>query len=67
MDDCSSDGSTEKLMGLEGSNSVSKVIHHKKNLGKGAAIRTALNHINGDIVIIQDADLEYDPNSIIYL
>ena len=40
----------------------SKVICHKKNFGKGAAIRTALNHSNGDILIIQDADLEYDPN-----
>jgi len=35
---------------------------HKKNRGKGAAIRTALQHVSGDVVIIQDADLEYDPN-----
>lgn len=39
-----------------------KLISHKKNLGKGAAIKTAKKFINGDIVIIQDADLEYDPN-----
>src|SRR3989344_9153974 len=38
-----------------------KIIHHTKNQGKGAAIRTGLNNITGDLVIIQDADLEYDP------
>lgn len=38
-----------------------KVIHHEKNQGKGAAIRTALEHVTGDIFITQDADLEYDP------
>lgn len=38
-----------------------KVYHHKRNRGKGAAIRTALKHVTGDIVITQDADLEYDP------
>lgn len=62
VDDFSTDGSREKLVEFEKSNMVSKVICHKKNLGKGAAIRTALNHSNGDILIIQDADLEYDPN-----
>jgi len=39
-----------------------KILHHKVNQGKGAAIRTAIPHTTGDIVIIQDADLEYDPN-----
>ena len=39
-----------------------KVIFHEKNKGKGTAIRTGLKHATGDIVIIQDADLEYDPN-----
>lgn len=39
-----------------------KIVHHRKNLGKGAAIRTALQHANGDYVIIQDADMEYDPS-----
>lgn len=37
------------------------VIHHERNRGKGAAIRTALDHVTGDVVITQDADLEYDP------
>ena len=40
---------------------VVKVYHHKRNQGKGAAIRTALKHVTGDVVITQDADLEYDP------
>jgi len=62
VDDFSTDGSREKLVEFEQSNMVTKVICHKKNFGKGAAIRTALNHSNGDILIIQDADLEYDPN-----
>jgi dolichol-phosphate mannosyltransferase len=38
-----------------------KVVHHERNQGKGAAIRTALEHVTGDLVITQDADLEYDP------
>jgi glycosyltransferase involved in cell wall biosynthesis len=37
------------------------VVHHKKNQGKGAAIRTAMEHVTGDLVVTQDADLEYDP------
>ena len=41
-----------------------KVVYHKKNLGKGAAIRTALKHSTGDVIAIQDADMEYDPNNI---
>ncbi len=38
-----------------------KVVHHERNRGKGAAIRTALEHVTGDVVITQDADLEYNP------
>src|SRR3990167_8217641 len=40
------------------------VLTHKKNKGKGAAIQTALKHVSGDAVIVQDADLEYNPNDI---
>ncbi len=60
VDDFSNDGTKEILKNL--SNSNYKIFFHEKNLGKGAAIRTAKKHISGNIVIIQDADLEYDPN-----
>ena len=60
VDDYSNDGTIELLKDFVIDEKV-KTFFHKKNLGKGAAIHTALNHISGDIVIIQDADLEYDP------
>src|ERR1700679_1865655 len=44
-----------------------RVFHHEKNKGKGAAIRTAIPHTKGDFVIVQDADLEYDPNDYLKL
>lgn len=59
VDDGSTDGTRELL---ERSGAGIKVFFHEANCGKGAAIRTALPHITGDIVIIQDADLEYDPS-----
>ena len=61
VDDCSTDG-TAFLLKNSLYKKVDKVIFHDKNLGKGSAIRTAKKFISGDIVIIQDADLEYDPN-----
>ncbi len=57
IDDFSTDGTREILKKLKGY----KILYHKKNQGKGAAIRTGFKNITGDIVIIQDADLEYDP------
>ncbi|MGQ9695726.1 MAG: glycosyltransferase family 2 protein [Thermodesulfobacteriota bacterium] len=63
VDDGSKDGTIEILQGIakEWSSPNLKIFFHSQNQGKGAAIRTALNHITGDIVIIQDADLEYHP------
>jgi len=61
VDDCSQDGSREKLREFAGSHSDVKLILHEVNQGKGAAIRTAIEHMTGDWAIIQDADLEYDP------
>ena len=61
VDDFSTDG-TRKILKSKLRNKVNKIIYHKKNKGKGSAIITAKNYIKGDIVIIQDADLEYDPN-----
>ena len=59
VNDGSTDETGQLLEGLRG-NGI-KVIHHERNRGKGAAIRTALSQVTGDIVLIQDADLEYDP------
>lgn len=58
VDDMSTDGSREKLKDLE---NKYKIFYHEQNKGKGAAIRTAMTNITGDIMVIQDADLEYDP------
>ncbi len=59
VDDCSTDGTTDLLK--ENSDGIISLFHNK-NQGKGAAIRTAVPHITGDITIIQDADLEYHPS-----
>src|SRR5438874_388005 len=62
VDDFSSDGTREILQRLQPPPGATlKVVMHEHNQGKGAAIRTGLAHISGDIVLVQDADLEYDP------
>ena len=61
IDDNSNDGSKEVLKNLDHDEKI-QVYFHDNNLGKGAAIQTALKYITGDITIIQDADLEYDPS-----
>ena len=58
VDDCSKDNTYEILKQIK----QIKVIRHEKNLGKGSAIMTGINHASGNIIIIQDADFEYDPN-----
>ncbi len=59
VDDCSTDGTRDVYDNLRGR--IAKIILHDRNKGKGAAIRTGLGHASGDLVIVQDADLEYDP------
>lgn len=61
VDDGSTDGSGAMLLGLAEQFPELRVIKHPRNMGKGAAIRTGLAHAKGDIVLIHDADLEYDP------
>ena len=62
VDDGSIDGTKEKLEKLKNLGKIQNLIFHIKNQGKGAAIRSGLKEAKGDVVIIQDADLEYNPN-----
>ena len=61
VDDKSSDGTSDILRDKFSFDKDIRIIYHDKNHGKGYAIRTALKHVSGDVVIMQDADLEYDP------
>jgi len=61
IDDCSTDGTREWLSGLAATRPHLRVVLHETNRGKGAALRTGFKAATGNIVIVQDADLEYDP------
>ena len=63
VDDGSTDGTAEKVRNLEARENL-RAFTHAKNMGKGAALRTGFEHARGKIVVIQDADLEYDPRDI---
>ncbi|MCK4268180.1 MAG: glycosyltransferase family 2 protein [Actinomycetia bacterium] len=65
VDDCSTDGTID-ILKLEVDSSL-KVLYHKQNQGKGAAVRTGFASATGDLIIIQDADLEYDPEDYMKL
>jgi glycosyltransferase involved in cell wall biosynthesis len=60
VDDCSTDGTREVLKELAREGKI-RLFFHRENMGKGAACRTGIRKVEGDVVIIQDADLEYDP------
>jgi len=60
VDDFSTDGTRERLQNMSHAENV-KIVYHSQNRGKGAALRTGFNSVTGEVVIIQDADLEYDP------
>ena len=66
VDDGSTDGTRERLATFESIPNV-RVVFHAHNQGKGAAIRTAIQHMTGDIAIVQDADLEYEPQDYLAL
>ena len=67
VDDGSEDGSWEELGRLAREDSRIKTFRHDRNRGKGAAVRTAIEQMTGDVAVIQDADLEYDPRDYLRL
>ena len=67
VDDGSTDGTRDLLPSLEEKGLIDQLVFHEHNAGKGTALRTGFKRATGDVVVVQDADLEYDPHELPYL